>query len=81
MSPISSLIHNTDALLHDMGDNSTGERFIKHAMTEAGYIFGLPLGQPASTTQFLADVWTGSQNPSDITEWWRGLTTGSAQKH
>ena len=81
LSPISSLIHNTDALLHDMGDNSTGERFIKHAMTEAGYIFGLPLGQPASTTQFLADVWTGSQNPSDITEWWRGLTTGSAQKH
>ena len=79
MSPIASLIHNTDSLLKDMDSNSTSDRFIKHALTEAGYIFGLPLGQPASTVQFLSDVWTGNQNPQDISEWWRGVTTGNTR--
>ena len=81
MSPIASLIHNTDSLLKDMDSNSTSDRFIKHALTEAGYIFGLPLGQPASTVQFLSDVWTGNQNPQDISEWWRGVTTGNTRDH
>lgn len=81
MSPATSVINNTDRLLADMKDGSTHERWIKHAMTEAGYILGLPLGQPGATAQFVADVWDGKQHPEDIAEWWRGLTTGDMHKH
>jgi hypothetical protein len=81
MSPTSSIVHNTDRLVQDLKDGSTHERWIKHAMTEAGYILGMPLGQPGSSVQFLADVWDGKQHPEDIAEWWRGVTTGEMQKH
>jgi hypothetical protein len=81
MSPVSALVSNTDRLLSDLKDGSTHERWIKHAMTEAGYIFALPLGQPGSTVQFLSDVWNGKQHPEDIAEWWRGLTSGDMHKH
>jgi hypothetical protein len=81
MSPVASVVSNTDRLLADFKDGSTHERWIKHAMTEAGYILGMPLGQPGSTVQFLADVWNGKQHPEDIAEWWRGITTGDMHAH
>jgi hypothetical protein len=81
MSPIASVVHNTDRLAADLKDGSTHERWIKHAMTEAGYILGMPLGQPGSTTQFLADVWDGKQHPEAMAEWWRGITSGDMEKH
>jgi hypothetical protein len=81
MSPVASVVNNTDRLAADLKDGSTHERWIKHAMTEAGYILGMPLGQPGSTVQFLSDVWGGKQHPEDMAEWWRGITTGDMHKH
>jgi hypothetical protein len=81
MSPVASVVNNTDRLVADLKDGSTHERWIKHAMTEAGYLLGMPLGQPGSTVQFLADVWDGKQHPEDMAEWWRGITSGDMQKH
>jgi hypothetical protein len=75
------VVQNTDRLLADFKDGSTHERWIKHAMTEAGYLLGMPLGQPGSTAQFLADVWDGKQHPEDMAEWWRGVTSGDMHKH
>ena len=54
------------------------DQWIKHAITNAGYLTGLPTGQPASTAQFLWDVHDGKQNPQDVAEWWHGITTGHA---
>jgi len=81
MSPVASIVGSTDRLLKDVNGQADGDRFIKHAMTEAGYILGMPLGQVGSTSQFLSDIWTGHQDPQDIADWWRGLTTGDMHKH
>ncbi|MGZ3184407.1 MAG: putative barnase/colicin E5 family endoribonuclease [Telluria sp.] len=54
---------------------------LKHTITTAGYVFGLPLGQPASSAQFLWDVTQGKQDPQDVADWWRGLIHGDMQKH
>jgi hypothetical protein len=81
MSPVAALVSSTDRTLKDADNPETATRFIKHAMTTAGYLTGMPLGQPASTVQFLHDVWSGDQHPEDITEWWRGLTTGDIHQH
>lgn len=81
MSPVAGIVSSTDRTLKDAENPEQATRFIKHAMTTAGYITGMPLGQPASTVQFLSDVWTGHQHPEDISEWWRGLTTGDVTKH
>lgn len=80
LSPIASLVDNTDRLLADMKDGAVHDRWIKHAMTEAGYILNLPLGQIGSTTQFLSDVWTGEQDPQDIADWWRGIVHGDMRE-
>ena len=76
MSPVASIVRSTDMFVKDAEGTSKSDRFIKHALTEAGYVFGLPLGQPGSTIQFLSDVWDGKQHPQDMAQWWRGLTSG-----
>jgi len=81
VSPIASAVNNTDMLLKDVQGKSVADHWIKHALNEAGYILGAPLGQAASSAQFLADVWNGRQHPQQIAEWWRGITTGDMHKH
>ena len=56
------------------------QQWIKHAVTNAGYVFGLPTGQAASTTQFLWDVSNGRQSPQDIADWYHGLVFGHADR-
>jgi hypothetical protein len=54
----------------------TDPKVLKHSMTTAGYVLGLPLGQPASTTQFLWDVSQGKQDPQALQDWWNGIVHG-----
>ena len=54
----------------------TDPKVLKHTMTTAGYALNLPLGQPASTTQFLWDVSQGKQDPQDLQDWWNGILHG-----
>lgn len=56
-------------------------KWLKHSLNTAGYIFGLPLGQPASTAQFIWDVEQGKQNPYNTAEWLHGVMSGDAKKH
>lgn len=46
----------------------------------AGYRFGLPTSQIATTGKFLWDVLDGEQDPEDMAEWWRGILTGRITK-
>jgi hypothetical protein len=59
----------------------TSPKALKHTVTTAGYVFGLPLGQPASSVQFLWDVTQGKQDPQDLADWWRGVVHGDMSKH
>ena len=54
----------------------TDPKVLKHTMTTTGYVLGLPLGQPASTAQFLWDVSQGKQDPQDLQDWWNGILHG-----
>lgn len=79
VSPIKSVVDSGDALLKDVEGKSHTDQYIKHALSTAGYVFGLPLGQVGATSQFLSDVWNGKQNPRDIAEWWHGVSTGKSR--
>ena len=41
----------------------------------------MPLGQPASTAQFLWDVSNGQQDPEDAADWWNGVLYGDTRQH
>lgn len=58
----------------------TSDKALKHSITTAGYVFGLPTGQAASSTQFLWDVTQGKQDPQDIPDWWNGMLHGDMRK-
>jgi hypothetical protein len=59
---------------------AAGEPVSKHALqtaaNTAGYAFGLPLSQPASTTRFLWDYTNGDVDPQSLKEWYEGVLTG-----
>ena len=57
------------------------DKWLRHAIETAGYTFGLPLGQPAASTQFLWDVGSGKVAPQDIADWYRGMAHGDMRKH
>jgi hypothetical protein len=57
------------------------DTWLKHSVTTAGYVFGLPTGQAASASQFLWDVEHGKQRPEEVADWWRGLLKGDMKKH
>ena len=69
----------TDAMNAMLGKEAS-PKVLKHTVTTAGYVFGLPLGQPASTAQFLWDVSQGDQNPETVGDWLRGVMHGE-MKH
>lgn len=58
----------------------TSDKALKHSITTAGYVFGLPTGQAASSTQFLWDVTQGKQDPQDTADWWNGMLHGDMKK-
>jgi hypothetical protein len=56
----------------------TPQQWVKHAVTNVGYVFGLPTGQASSTVQFLWDVADGRQSPQDVADWYHGLVFGNS---
>ena len=68
-----------DAMAVMMG-KSVSDKWLKNMIATAGYVFGSPLGQASSTSQFIWDVGSGKQNPHDVSDWWRGIVTGNMHK-
>lgn len=66
---------------HALMGKQVSDKWVKHAITTAGYIFNLPTGQPASAVQFLWDVGHGQQDPQGAAEWWRGIMHGDIRAH
>jgi hypothetical protein len=54
----------------------TDPKALKHTVTTAGYLFGLPLGQVSSSAQFIWDVSQGKQDPQNLQDWWNGILHG-----
>lgn len=61
-------------------DEEVSDKAMKNALESVGYIFKLPLGQAATSTQFLADVAEGQEDPEGVGDWYRGLTRGSTEE-
>ena len=85
VTPAASMVNaigqsGTDAAHALMGEQ-VSDKWLKHAITTAGYVFALPTGQPASAIQFLWDVGDGAQDPQGAAEWWRGVMHGDIRKH
>lgn len=84
-TPATSIVENVGRTAKDAKHAATGEpvsdKWLKHATTTAGYAFGLPTGQPASTIQFLWDVGAGKQDPRGLADWWAGVVHGDMHKH
>lgn len=80
-SMVSAIGNSGSDAMNAMAGHEVSEKWVKHSVTTAGYVFGLPLGQAASATQFLWDVGAGHQSPQDISDWWRGVMHGDMQKH
>jgi hypothetical protein len=55
-------------------------KWLRHSIETAGYIFGLPTGQPGQSLQYLWDVWSGEQDPEDVKEFMHDLLFGTAHK-
>ncbi len=68
-----------DAFPNALGSGESSDKWIRHAMQTAGYVFGLPLDAPGATIQFLWDLHTGTQAAQSAGDWYRGLLTGKAQ--
>jgi hypothetical protein len=61
---------------HWLKGEDVSDKWLKHAIENSGYVFGLPTGQASSTVQFLWDVAEGDQSPSDLSDWWSGVVYG-----
>lgn len=57
-------------------DGEASDRWVRHAVETAGYSFGLPLGQPAASVQFLWDVMRGDMDPEGLRDWLHGIVYG-----
>ena len=76
----SSLHQSKVDAMHAYEGKHESTRWLKHAIQNTGYVFGLPTGQAANTAQFLWDVEQGKQDPHGFGEWWNGVVTGQAKK-
>lgn len=52
------------------------DRWLRHAIETAGYVFGLPTGQAGVTGQYLFDVIRGEDDPEGTMDFMRGLIYG-----
>ncbi|WP_066807128.1 hypothetical protein [Sphingomonas asaccharolytica] len=83
LSPVQRAGETIVNVAGDAGSISQGKS-TKHATKDVldtvGYVTGLVPGQVSTATQFLVDVGSGSQSPETAGDWYRGLTSGKAQK-
>jgi hypothetical protein len=63
-----------------LSDHDVSDKWVKHAVQNAGYVFGLPTGQASGSVQFLWDVMHGDQDPKDVTDWLHGLVYGKVKE-
>ncbi len=84
-TPAVSIIQNAGRtgmdIEHAVKGEPVSDKWLKHAVTTSGYVFGLPTGQAAGTAQFLWDVGDGTQNPQDVADWYHGLMHGDMRAH
>jgi hypothetical protein len=62
-----------------LSDQPVSDNWVRHAIQNAGYVFGLPTGQASNAGQFLWDVIDGQQDPQGAQEWLHGLIYGKAE--
>jgi conjugative element/phage-associated large polyvalent protein len=81
-TPAASIVKSFAATAKDVTaatgirDAEVSDKWLRHAIETAGYTFGLPLGQPAGSVQFLWDVMNGTADPEGLREWMHGITYG-----
>ena len=63
-----------------LSDQDVSSKWVKHAVQNAGYVFGLPTGQVSGSVQFLWDVMHGDQDPKDVADWLHGLVYGKLKE-
>ncbi|HDR8950748.1 TPA: hypothetical protein QDA82_001024 [Burkholderia vietnamiensis] len=63
-----------------LSDHEVSDKWLKHAVQNAGYVFGLPTGQVSGSVQFLWDVMHGDQNPQDVADWLHGIVYGKVKE-
>ncbi|MFM0151451.1 hypothetical protein [Paraburkholderia sediminicola] len=63
-----------------LSDHDVSDKWVKHAVQNAGYVFGLPTGQVSGSAQFLWDVMHGDQDPKDVSDWLHGLVYGKVKE-
>jgi hypothetical protein len=83
ISPMQRVYDTIDLTAKDIGRKVRGDdtkHMTKDVLETTGYATGVVPGQIASAAQFLVDVGNGSQDPQTAADWYRGLTTGHAQK-
>lgn len=83
ISPMQRVYDTIDLTAKDIGRKVRGDdtkHMTKDVLETTGYATGVVPGQIASAAQFLVDVGNGSQDPQTASDWYRGLTTGHAQK-
>lgn len=83
VTPAAQAVQTIGQTVHDAQYAAMGrttDKWVKHAANTAGYVFGLPLGQVASTGQFLWDVADGRQEPEGVADWWNGMLYGDVHQ-
>ena len=85
-TPVADIVTSTTKTAKDIAaatgysDKEVSDHWLKHAIQTAGYTFGLPLGQPAQSVQWLWDVWNGDQDPKDMAGWLHGIMYGKVKE-
>lgn len=84
LTPVAGIPESAIRLAKDAAKLAEGEptskTSVKNLFNMAGFLMGLPLGQPGLTAQFIVDASTGVENPEDLWDWVRGLTIGPEKK-
>jgi hypothetical protein len=78
---VTTIGHSAKDLKAAANSEPVSDKWLKHAVQTAGYVFGLPTGQLSTSTQFLWDVEHGNQAPDGLADWWHGLIYGTTAKH
>jgi len=83
-TPAEGIVRNLFATADDVKAKVKGEpvsdKWLRHAIETSGYTFGLPLGQPAASVQFLWDTGTGRVHPTDLADWYKGIVHGDMRR-
>jgi hypothetical protein len=84
-TPVVGIVQSAGKSAQDVKNAVKGDpvsdKWLKHAVTNAGYVFGLPTGQPANSIQFLWDLSTDKTHPQGLADWYAGLVHGDITKH